>query len=135
MRSRAGLTLVLVIALTSVVYGSLVMDPVEPARSPAPSISASEAASTTSAPAASIAPTVAPSSTPTLRPVPLERPYPSAPAVRPARDDDLPLAGRGDVPGLLYCDFGLPFTVSSLKNPTGAEDLPGPEYDALRVFL
>lgn len=53
----------------------------------------------------------------------------------PARDDDLALAARGDVPGLIDCGFGLPFTIDALRNPTGAEERAGPEYDALRTLL
>jgi hypothetical protein len=65
----------------------------------------------------------------------MRRPEPTAPAVQPAADDVLALAGRGRVPGLLYCGHGLAFKVDALDNPAGAEELLGPEYDALREVL
>lgn len=73
--------------------------------------------------------------TPAPSPPEVTRPKPTASAVEPAADDVLALAGRGRMPGLLYCGHGLAFKVDALDNPAGAEELLGPEYDALREIL
>lgn len=132
--SKFGLVLVVGMLVVVTVYASLqVASGIAPRPQASLSPSASEAASGTPPASESPAPTSTP--TPTLRPFPVERPEPTAPVVEPAPDDVLALAGRGDVPGLLYCGFGLAFSVDAIENPTGAEDRQGPEYDALRDLL
>jgi hypothetical protein len=136
--SRSGLVLLVATILIVSIYGGLqsasggLSTP-----TPSPSAPPSEAVAPTASASESETPTVssAPSPTPTLRPFPVERPDPSAPPVDPAPDDDLALAGLGDVPGLIDCGFGLPFSIDAIENPAGAEDLEGPEYDALRTLL
>lgn len=124
-----------IIALILVIAQAAITGARPVATSPISAGASFTAATSPPAAAAAAAESAGPSPTPTLRPFPVDRPYPSAPAVEPAADDVLPLAGRGSVPGLIDCGFGLPFTIDALENPTGAEDRTGPEYDALRDLL
>jgi hypothetical protein len=69
---------------------------------------------------------------PTMTPEATQRPIPP---VEPAPNDDLALAGRNGVPGLLGCGAGFTFTFDATFAPTGAETKVGPEFDALREFF
>lgn len=133
------LSLILVLATMTVVaaYGSLIVaSRVTPMSEHSPSPSASEATGATPTPLKSQTPTPAPRSSATATSFPIiDWPYPTAPGVEPAQADDLPLAGRAGVPGYLDCGLGPGFSVDAVDNPTGAEDLPGPEYDALREVI
>jgi hypothetical protein len=70
--------------------------------------------------------------TPSFTPKPTGLPTPE---IDPAPNDDLILAGRDGVPGLLYCGGGVQFDFEALEAPTGAERGVGPEYDVLRSTL
>jgi hypothetical protein len=77
-----------------------------------------------------------PSAEPPAMPEPTpEATWPPAPAVEPAPNDDLALAGRDGVPGRLYCSNWRTFGFEDLDNPTGAEAGIGPEHDVLRSVI
>ena len=47
----------------------------------------------------------------------------------------LPIAGRNGAPGAISCGGLGRFTFATIPKPTGAEDLPGPEFDVLRSTI
>lgn len=103
--------------------------PRDPAPDASPTATTSSAATGTETPPPSASEPAEP-----LSPIP-ETTLEPVPTVAPAPDDFLALAGYDGVPGLLTCGSGFYFRFDALDNPTGAEDLVGPEYDALREFL
>jgi hypothetical protein len=129
----SGLAVVCATLVLIAVLGSLQLGngrALAPDRSPSPA--GSDATGSSSTPPATSRPRATPEPSPTFGPEPT---LPQAPAVDPAPDDVLALAGRGGVPGLLTCGSGFVFGFDAFEKPPGAEDLPGPEYDALREFF
>ena len=116
-------TVVVVVALAAVTFAGL---PSRPAPDAAPSAAVRSVASFAPPPTPAATEPPTPTADPTLE---------SIPTAEPAPDDVLALAGQDGAPGLLDCGTDFRFTLESLDSPTGAEDLPGAEYDALREFV
>jgi hypothetical protein len=108
-----------------------------------PSANPDSPASASAATSPTIEPSASTSSSASTKPLGSSSPEPvvlsdlltSAPPFDPSADDILELAGRDGIPGLLDCGTQFAFTFEELDNPTGAEDLLGAEYDALREIL
>ena len=62
-------------------------------------------------------------------------PPPVSADLQPVEGSVLPIAGRDNAPGAISCGGLGRFTFASIPTPTGAEDLPGPEFDVLRSTI